>query len=57
MLIHKKSHNEPDIIKVSSKTISKEIRYDPITLHLIKYRIGKCAEISFIDSTTLDVCD
>lgn len=29
----------------------------PLTLYLMKYRVGKCTGISFIDSTTLDVCD
>lgn len=28
-----KSHNEYDIIKIQPKTISKEIRYDSITLY------------------------
>jgi hypothetical protein len=28
----------------------------PLTLYMIKYRFGKCSGISFIDSTTLDVC-
>ena len=29
----------------------------PLTLYLMKYRVGKCTGINFIDSTTLDVCD
>lgn len=29
----------------------------PLLLYLMKYRTGKCTGISFIDSTTLDVCD
>lgn len=28
-----------------------------LTLYLMKHRFGKCSGISFIDSTTLDVCD
>ena len=29
----------------------------PLTLYLMKYRVGKCTGINFIDSTTLDICD
>ena len=29
----------------------------PLTLYLMKYRVGKCTGINFIDSTTLGVCD
>jgi len=29
----------------------------PLTVYMMKYRVGKCTGISFIDSTTLDVCD
>ena len=29
----------------------------PLTLYLMKYRVGKCTGINFMDSTTLDVCD
>lgn len=29
----------------------------PLLLYIAKYRLGKCTGISFIDSTTLDVCD
>lgn len=29
----------------------------PLTVYMMKYRSGKCSGISFIDSTTLDVCD
>ena len=29
----------------------------PLTLYLMKYRVGKCTGINFIGSTTLDVCD
>ena len=29
----------------------------PLTLYLIKYRLGKSTGINFVDSTTLDVCD
>ena len=29
----------------------------PLTLYLMKYRVGKCTGVNFIDSTTLDVCD
>ena len=28
----------------------------PLTLYLMKYRVGKCTGINFMDSTTLDVC-
>jgi hypothetical protein len=28
----------------------------PLTLYLIKLRFGKCSGISFVDSTTIDVC-
>jgi len=28
----------------------------PLTLYLMKHKIGKCSGISFLDSTTLDVC-
>ena len=28
----------------------------PLTLYMMKYRVGKCTGISFIDATTLDVC-
>ena len=28
----------------------------PLTVYLMKFRLGKCSGISFIDSTTLDVC-
>jgi len=29
----------------------------PITLYLMKHSLGKCSGISFLDSTTIDVCD
>ena len=29
----------------------------PLLLYMAKYRLGKCTGISFIDSTTLDVCN
>jgi len=29
----------------------------PLTLYLIKFRFGKCSGISFLDSTTIDVCN
>lgn len=29
----------------------------PLTVYLLKFRCGKCTGISFMDSTTLDVCD
>jgi hypothetical protein len=29
----------------------------PLTVYMMKCRVGKCTGISFIDSTTLDVCD
>lgn len=29
----------------------------PLTLYLMKQRLGKCSGVNFIDSTTLDVCD
>ena len=29
----------------------------PLTLYLMKYHLGKCSGISFLDSTTIDVCD
>jgi IS5 family transposase len=29
----------------------------PLTLYLMKHGLGKCSGISFLDSTTLDVCD
>jgi hypothetical protein len=29
----------------------------PLTLYLIKYHVGKCSGISFLDSTTIDVCN
>lgn len=29
----------------------------PLILSLVKYSLGKCSGISFMDSTTLDVCD
>lgn len=29
----------------------------PLLLYLMKYRVGKCTGINFIDSTTIDVCD
>lgn len=28
----------------------------PLTVYLMKYRVGKCSGVSFLDSTTLDVC-
>jgi len=28
----------------------------PLTVYLIKFKVGKCSGISFLDSTTLDVC-
>ena len=28
----------------------------PLTLYLIKFRFGKCSGVSFLDSTTIDVC-
>jgi hypothetical protein len=28
----------------------------PLTVYLMKFRVGKCSGISFMDSTTLDVC-
>jgi len=28
----------------------------PLTVYLMKFRLGKCSGISFLDSTTLDVC-
>jgi hypothetical protein len=29
----------------------------PLTLYLMKHSLGKCSGVSFLDSTTLDVCD
>lgn len=29
----------------------------PLTLYLMRFRVGKCSGISFLDSTTIDVCD
>ena len=38
-------------VEVMQKTIV------PLTVYLMKFRVGKCSGISFLDSTTLDVCN
>lgn len=42
-------------ITVLSKIMQSVVA--PLTLYLMKQRFGKCSGISFVDSTTLDVCD
>jgi len=38
-------------VEVMQKTIV------PLTVYLMKFRVGKCSGINFLDSTTLDVCN
>jgi hypothetical protein len=45
---HLLSYNR--FVKVMQKTIV------PLTVYLMKFCVGKCSGISFLDSTTLDVC-
>jgi hypothetical protein len=45
---HQLSYNR--VVEVMSNLIG------PLTLYLMKYGLGKCTGISFVDSTTLEVC-
>ena len=51
--------DKEQIVPKTSMSLSEIMKMSivPLTLYLMKYRVGKCTGINFIDSTTLDVCD
>jgi hypothetical protein len=46
----------PKVLSYNRFVEIMQIAILPLTLYLMKYRPVKCSGISFIDSTTLDVC-
>ena len=46
----------PHLVSYNRFVELMQISFLPLTVYMMKYRVGKCSGISFIDSTTLDVC-